>query len=185
MAIDTQAPATPADRPGWGWFLAFGVLLVVAGVFALANVVLASVTSAIIFGAVALVGGGVQVVHAFSRRRWQRFLLHLVLGLLYAVAGIAVLMDPLAASFWLTLLLGAMLIAAGIVRIALAIGHWREGGPMMLVSGIAALALGVLAVLMWPYSGLWLLGTLLGVDLILHGAGWIGLGMAARRVPTA
>ena len=72
-----------------------------------------------------------------------------------------------------------------IVRIALAIGHWREGGPMMLVSGIAALLLGAAAVLMWPFSGLWLLGTLLGVDLILHGAGWIGLSMAARRMPYA
>ena len=33
----------------------------------------------------------------------------------------------------------------------------------------------------WPVSSLYILGLFLGIDLIMAGAGWIGLGFGLRR----
>jgi len=39
----------------------------------------------------------------------------------------------------------------------------------------------VLILAQWPVSSLFILGTLLAIDLIFAGAGWIGLGLSLRR----
>jgi uncharacterized membrane protein HdeD (DUF308 family) len=36
----------------------------------------------------------------------------------------------------------------------------------------------------WPLSGLWVLGLVVGVDLILHGIWWITSGWTARGEPS-
>jgi len=53
-------------------------------------------------------------------RSWGRFFLWVIGGALYLVAGVPCIVNPLLASVVLTLLLGAGLIAAGLVRVYLA-----------------------------------------------------------------
>ncbi len=58
----------------WGWFAALGVLLIVCGLIALANVVLATVVSVYYVGILMLIGGIVYLVHAFQVRTWGQVL---------------------------------------------------------------------------------------------------------------
>lgn len=37
----------------------------------------------------------------------------------------------------------------------------------------------------WPVSGIWVLGTLVGIDLLIHGVWWIALGWQLHRDPQA
>ena len=86
--------------------------------------------------------------------------------------------QPALASVVLTLLLGAGLIAAGLVRLYLATGL-PAGQPRLLVFVAAAVTilLGLIIVSHWPLDSVYVLGTLLGVDLLFHGVGWVSFGM--------
>jgi len=49
-------------------------------------------------------------------------------------------------------------------------------------SGVITFLLGLLIVAHWPVSSLYVLGIFLGVDLVIAGAGWIGVGLGLRRL---
>jgi uncharacterized membrane protein HdeD (DUF308 family) len=51
----------------------------------------------------------------------------------------------------------------------------------VLLSGIVTFLLGLLIVAHWPVSSLYILGLFLGIDLVIAGAGWIGIGLGLRR----
>jgi uncharacterized membrane protein HdeD (DUF308 family) len=50
----------------------------------------------------------------------------------------------------------------------------------MLISGVFGVIAGIIILAGWPASGLWVLGLLLGVDLIVHGAAWLMYGILPR-----
>jgi len=170
-------------RAKCGWIVALGVVYVVAGLVALSSVVLATVVSVFVVGIMMLIAGGAEVVNAFQFKSWGMFLLWIALGVLYIVAGILTFQNPLLAAAVLTLLLGAALVASGIMRIILAFGM-KEGMPWMWVvlSGIITLLLGGIILAKWPTSSLYILGIFLGIDLVFAGVGWIfvGLGLKSR-----
>jgi len=87
---------------------------------------------------------------------------------------------------WLTLFLGAALVASGIVRIFLGF-NMQHGSPWMwvVVSGLITLLLGVIILAHWPVSAVYTLGIFLGIDLVFAGASWISLGLALRNAPAA
>ena len=51
------------------------------------------------------------------------------------------------------------------------------GWVMMLVSGVISLLVGVMLYLTLPWSGLWVVGTLIAVELIVHGVSWLQFGL--------
>jgi uncharacterized membrane protein HdeD (DUF308 family) len=42
-----------------------------------------------------------------------------------------------------------------------------------LLSGIFGILAGLVILIGWPVTGLWVIGFLLGIDLIFHGFGWL------------
>jgi uncharacterized membrane protein HdeD (DUF308 family) len=158
-----------------------GLVLLAGGIFVFFNVVLASVVSAIFFGAVVTVTGGFQIVHAFSSRGWGGFFLSLVIGVLFLLGGLLLMYNPLATSFGLTLGFAALLIAGGVVRIVLAFRHWDDLGWLLISSALLGIATGVVVLLGFPWAGLVVPGLLVGIDLILHGFWWLALGLWIRR----
>lgn len=168
-------------RSKWGWIVALGVIYVVAGFVALGSLVLATVVSVAIVGAMMLMAGVVEVVSAFQMKSWSRFALWMVLGALYAFAGLFTLMNPLLAAGALTLILGAALVASGIVRVFL--GFQMQGDApwfWTVISGVITTLLGVVILAHWPVSSLYILGMFLGIDLLFAGFSWISIGFALR-----
>lgn len=176
------AEAAPL-REKWGWMVAFGAFLAFAGFVALGSVVASTVLTVVFVGAAMIVSGLVEIAYAFAVRSWKKFFLWILIGLLYVVGGGAVVANPLLAAGFLTLLLGAGLVASGIVRIFLAF-QLPKHAPWVLValSGVVTLLLGGVILAQWPTSSLWVLGTFLGVDLIFAGMSWIGFGFSLKRV---
>jgi uncharacterized membrane protein HdeD (DUF308 family) len=169
-------------RAKWGWIVALGVVYLIVGFIALGSVVMATVASVFVVGVMMIIAGVAEVFSAFQIKSWGKFLLWAVLGVLYIIAGFVTFENPLLAAALLTLILGASLVASGIMRIILAFSMKRET-PWVLVmlSGVITLLLGLLILAHWPVSSLYILGLFLGIDLIMAGAGWIGLGLALRR----
>jgi uncharacterized membrane protein HdeD (DUF308 family) len=165
-----------------GWIVALGVVYLIAGIIALGSVVLATAATVFLVGIMMLIAGIAEVINAFQVKTWGKFMLWLVLGALYIVAGFATFENPLLAAAVLTLLLGVALIASGLMRILLSLSmmHGTPWGWVML-SGIVTLLIGFVILVHWPVSSLYILGLFLGVDLVVAGAGWIGLGLGLRR----
>ncbi|MBR0738317.1 HdeD family acid-resistance protein [Bradyrhizobium liaoningense] len=166
----------------WGWIVALGVVYLIAGFVALGSVVMATVASVIVVGAMMIVAGAAEIIGAFQLKSWGKFLLWVLLGVLYVVAGFLTFENPLLAAVLLTLFLGASLIASGAVRLFLAFSMKRES-PWVWValSGAITLLLGLLIVARWPVNSVYILGLFLGIDLIMAGVGWISLGFALKR----
>jgi len=173
-------------RAKWGWIVALGIVYVIAGFIALGSIVMATVASVLVVGIMMIVAGVAEVVNAFQIKSWGKFLLWALLGVLYIVAGFVTFDNPLFAAVLLTLLLGASLVASGIMRIFLAFSM-KAGMPWVWIalSGVITLLLGVLILARWPINSVYILGLFLGIDLIMAGAGWIGLGFGLHRTPAA
>jgi uncharacterized membrane protein HdeD (DUF308 family) len=178
----TAGPDTAPLRAKWGWILALGIVYVIAGFVALGSVVMATVASVLVVGVMMIVAGVAEIISAWQCKGWGRFLLWALLGLLYIIAGFFTFENPLLAAVILTLLLGASLIASGIVRIFLAFSMKREQPWIwVLLSSIITLLLGLLILARWPVSSVYVLGIFLGLDLVMAGASWIGLSLALHR----
>lgn len=156
------------ERRRTGWDIAFGVLSVIAGIVALSHVALASVLSVLFLGWTVLLGGIVLAVHAIigwrdAHRRWD-----LALGALLFLVGFGFIRNPGVGLLTLTLLAGSLLLVGGLVRI---IAAFQPDAPrgLLLFSGAVTLLLGFMVLNQWPVSAAWLLGTILGIQLILDG----------------
>ena len=59
----------------------------------------------------------------------------------------------------------------------------KHGTPWgwVVFSGIVSFLLGLMIIAQWPASSFFVLGILLGVDLIFVGTGWITMGLALKR----
>jgi len=184
--FSTLNPSLGSDmaplRAKWGWIVALGVVYLIAGFIALGSVVMATVASVFVVGVMMIVAGVAEIINAFQCKGWGKFLIWALLGVLYIVAGFITFENPLFAAVILTLLLGAALVASGIVRIFLAFSMKRESPWIwVLLSSLIMLVLGVLILARWPVSSVYVLGIFLGIDLVMAGAGWLGLGFALHR----
>jgi uncharacterized membrane protein HdeD (DUF308 family) len=169
-------------RAKWGWIVALGVVYFIAGIIALGSVVSATVATVFVVGIMMIIAGVAEVIHSFQIKTWGRFLFWLALGVLYIIAGFVAWDNPLLTAVWLTLILGAALVACGIMRIFLGFNMKAESPWIwVVVSGLITLILGVIILVHWPISSLWTLGIFLGVDLVFAGASWIALGLGLRQ----
>ena len=173
-------------RAKWGWIVALGIVYIIAGFIALGSVVMATVASVLVVGIMMIVAGVAEVINAFQIKSWGKFLLWVLLGVLYIVAGFVTFDNPLFAAVLLTLILGASLVASGIMRIILAFSM-KAAMPWIWValSGVITLLLGLIILARWPINSIYILGLFLGIDLIMAGASWLGLGFGLRRRRTA
>jgi uncharacterized membrane protein HdeD (DUF308 family) len=167
----------------WGWFVALGIVMIFAGLCALGDTVLVTLLSVIFIGAVMVVSGVFQIVHAFANKQWGAFVFALACGTLYVVGGFLIMREPVRGSVLLTILLLFALAISGILRITMAIRH-REvrGWWLLLLGGLISIGLAALLYLSLPWSGLWVLGTLIGVELLVQGFSWTSLGFTLRRM---
>jgi uncharacterized membrane protein HdeD (DUF308 family) len=165
-----------------GWFTLLGIALIVLGVIALGAAELATLASVLLFGWVLVVGGVLQIAHAFRVRHSTGFARHLLGGVLSLVVGLLMVGNPVAGALSLTLLLAAFFMVSGIFRIGAALALDLPGRGWALLGGVIALVLGVMIWRQWPVSAVWVIGTFVGIDMIFDGWSLVMAGTAARRV---
>ena len=166
----------------WIWFAGLGVLLMICGVIAFANIFVATVASVYYVGMLMLAGGIVYLAHAFQVRGWDHILFWVLSGLLYGLAGLFAFMNPILASAGQTLFLDVALVIAGFL------GVWvgrrmkpAKGWGWIVASGVVTALAGFVIALGWPVNSLWILGLFLAADLLLQGSTMLAFGLALRR----
>jgi len=167
----------------WGWFVALGVGMILAGGFAFGDTVLVTLVSVIFIGAMMVVAGAFQILHAFAIKQWGAFLFALLCGALYIAGGLLIMREPVQGSIVITIFLLAVLSVSGILRIAMALRHREiKGWWLLLLTGLVSVGLAVLLYVSLPWSSLWLLGTIIAIELVFQGVAWIRLGFALRAM---
>jgi uncharacterized membrane protein HdeD (DUF308 family) len=169
-------------RTAWGWFVALGIVQLVLGAIAWFDVIAFTIAGVIFIGALLLVAGVFQIVHAFMDREWGGFALHVLVGVLYVIGGFLLMDEPVRGSVVITILVAVALIIGGVLRIVIGIQHRHmPGWGLLLAGGVISLLVGLMLYLTLPWSGLWVVGTLIAVELVFHGVSWIQFGLALRR----
>lgn len=166
----------------WGWLLGLGILFVVLGFIGLGMTVGLTLVSIIFLGALFIIAGLVQIVDVFKSHHWKGIVGHALIAVLYIMGGGLVIYDPILASAVITALIAWVLIIIGVTRLIMAIVlRHTAGWGWLLFAGLTAIVLGVLILMQWPYSALWIIGMFIAIELIVNGWTYIFMAMGMRR----
>ena len=156
-----------------------GILLLVTGVLALVSPLFAGISITLMVGGLMILGGVSHCILAFSVGAFGRGVLVFLMGVLTAVAGLYMVSQPLASLAAMTLFLAAYFVAEGILELFAAFGARPSGGwGWLLMNAVVTLLLGLMIWRQFPLSGVWALGTLFGVKLLMSGAALVGVASA-------
>ena len=159
-----------------------GIALIVAGALAIFAPFIAGLSVMLVIGMLMLIGGIALCLLAFRVGAFGQGLPLLLMGALMVFAGLYVFSHPVAALASMTLVLAAYLVVTGVVELFAGFNARPEGGwGWMVFTAVITLVLGIMLWRQFPVSGVWAIGTLFGIKLILNGLSMTSIGMAVRR----
>jgi uncharacterized membrane protein HdeD (DUF308 family) len=165
------------------WLVVLGVVTVIAGFLAMGSPLLTGLSVTVLIGVAMVIGGVARTFGAFQAGSFGQGALAFIGGILTLVAGLILAARPGFGLSTLTLLLGGSLLVDGISSAILAFRVRPEKGwGWMLFSAAMGVLLGFLLLREWPLSGLWAVGTLVGINLLFAGFSLISVGSTARQV---
>jgi uncharacterized membrane protein HdeD (DUF308 family) len=188
-AINSSPNRTAFDRDAirshWILFLIQGLIMIVLGLLAIGEPMVAALAVALFAGWLFLISGIVGVVGAFTARGMPGFWWTLISSVLGIVVGLYLVSRPLAGILSLTLVVAAYFAAQGIVQIITAIEHRRvlPSWVWVLFGGIVNILLAALIISGWPGTAEWTLGLLFGINLLVWGVSLVMTALACRAVP--
>jgi uncharacterized membrane protein HdeD (DUF308 family) len=166
-----------------GWFIAMAIVLIVLGLMAIIEPMVAGLAVTVLVGWVMVIAGLAHVAGAFGAGGAGRAIWQAVLGVIYAIGGLYFLTHPLLGLGTLTLFLAGILLAEAFLRIVAYAQLRGEGGSSwLLVNGLITILLGGMIWRHWPSSSVWAIGTLVGANLLMAGFSWLMLAVAARTL---
>ena len=164
------------------YFLALGIVMLVLGLIAIVVPQLISLATTLFIGAVLLIRGLAQVVHAFWLSEWGGFFLDLLAGFFSLVVGGLLLVYPIEGVLALTLLLGTFFLVYGTFEIAMAFALGSlSSWVWMLISGIVSIIVALFILANYPSTAVWAIGLLVGIELFATGASLVVVASEAGR----
>ncbi len=163
-------------------YLVQALLMVIGGVVAILFPVFASAAFVWFLGWILIASGIVQALSLFGARNHPSFWLTLIPAVLAVVVGFLLLRNVAGGMLVISVLLIVFFMVEGISKIVFALtirplANWF----WVLASGVLAL---VLAVILWgsmPVTAMWLIGLLLGINLITEGMALAALVWTAKK----
>lgn len=129
-------------------------------------------------GFVLMAVGLMRLIQVFrpGSRLWN-----LLAGIVYLILGWSMVsMTVPSLELW-TLVIGLALFIGGIIRFIVAIAMRRSAGsPWRFFNAVVSIALGLMVIWGWPDSSLWLIGTLIAVEMIFSGWTLFFLALSSR-----
>jgi uncharacterized membrane protein HdeD (DUF308 family) len=174
-----------AIRRHWVLFLIQGIIMIVLGVVAIGEPMVASVAVVLFAGWLFLFSGVVGLAGVFTARHVPGFWWSLASALLGIVIGIYLIWRPLAGVLTLTLAVAIYFGAQGICQIIAAIAQrsmLRSWG-WVVFGGLVNIVLAVMIIAGWPDTAEWTLGLLFGINLLMWGFTLVMTALACRAMP--
>ena len=165
------------------WSIAFSILMILAGVAAIAMPPAAGLAVNIVVAWLLIFSGAMHLVFAWHTRTVGAALWEVLLGLVYGTIGIYLLARPVAGLAALTLALAIYLFLEAVLEFTV----WSflrrlPGAGWLLFDAVVTLILAVMIWRTWPSSTEWVIGTLVGVSMLFSGASRLMLSLTARHL---
>jgi uncharacterized membrane protein HdeD (DUF308 family) len=177
-----------AAQGRWWLFLIVGALMFVLGLLAISSpAFMATLTVVVVIyvGILLLVAGAAHVVAAFSTRIGGGFFFHLLAGVLDAIIGLMMVARPDRMLGVLTALLAVLFLVGGLFRAGVAVALQPPRWGLMVLSGLLGVALGVFILIDLDENQVWVIGLLVGVELVFRGISWVITSLALRQFKDA
>ena len=166
----------------WHWFLPAGIFTMILGIAAILLPFIATMTIQAILATVLIIAGVIQIVHAFQCRRSKGLILRIFMGIIYLLIGVMFITYPLSGALTLTLLLVLLFIVSGSFKIALALQvKPAPSWGWIMFSGIISVLLGVVIWMALPDAATWVIGLLVGIELLFSGWTMIMFSLSLRH----
>lgn len=180
--MSTRAWMAQAHRNA-GWLVALGIAQIVIGVIILSAPLAGGLAVTLVIGVAMIFGGVARLFAAFAADSFGSGALAFLWGLLVAATGFYIFTNPGVGLVTLTLVLSVLFFVNGLTECVVAFQVKPEGGwGWMLAGGLVSVLLAFMVWGQFPFSGIWLVGTLLGINLLMSGLTTTMLGSAARKV---
>lgn len=155
------------------WFKIYGVVLILLGAGAILVPGVATLATSILVGWVLIAGGVFGLISLFQAGSSSPgFWWNLLTAILCLIAGGMLLVNPIAGVLTLTVVLAAYLLATGVTKIMMAF-HYKNVIPQawlwVLFSAVVDVILGVMIVSGLPGTAIWVIGLLVGINLLFTG----------------
>ena len=165
------------------WSIVLSVLMIVAGLVAIAAPVVAGAAVTTLVGWLLTLSGVFHLAFAWRAHRPAAILWEILVGLAYGAIGFYMLLHPLAGLASLTLVIAAYLLVEGVLEFVLSLQlRPAPGSGWLLLDGIVTLVLAVMIWSTWPSSAVWVVGTLIGISMLMSGITRMMHSLAVRRV---
>lgn len=167
--------AVIVERRRSGSDIVVGALVIVAGLFVLADALFASTVAVNLIGAVTLGAGAVLLIGGIARAKQEWGWVPLAGGALLIVLGLFMLVRTEVALVTIALVAGALFLVGGLARLMAAIQPVKHR-LILVISGLVSIGLG-LYVLFGPTTiQMKVIGILLGIQVVIEGLTLITLG---------
>jgi uncharacterized membrane protein HdeD (DUF308 family) len=167
----------------WWWFILLGALLAICGTAAIVFppvMVGTSIAVPVVLGVLLMVGGVATIISAFWAGKWSGFLLQLLVGILYLAVGFVFTENPFETALALTLFIAVAFIIMGIFRTVAALVLQFPQWGWALLNGVVTFLAGIIIYRSLPEGALWVIGLLIGLEMIFNGWMWIMMALALR-----
>ncbi len=177
------APATLTNTLGSGKSIIWTIILIIFGFLAIALPFATSWGVVVVIAWLIIFSGGFQFIHAFQSHGVGHIVWKVLVAILYLIVGIYFLLHPLIGVAAFTFALAVFFVVEGIFDlVAYFQNRQATGSGWILFDGIVTLILGILVWRQWPSSSLWVIGTLVGISMIMTGTTRLMMSLAARRL---
>jgi uncharacterized membrane protein HdeD (DUF308 family) len=164
----TLAPIAPGSKSGGRTIV--GVLLIILGLFAILLPFVAGIAITAFIGWLLLFAGIAHLIYSWHSRSTGGGIWQVLISILYLFVGFYLIFHPARGLVTLTLLLASYFVVEGVIELVLYFrlrSSHRSG--WFLWDGVITLLLGVLIWAHWPFSSVWVLGTIIGISLLISG----------------
>jgi uncharacterized membrane protein HdeD (DUF308 family) len=170
-----------AGRKAGMWVIVWGVLLILAGIFAIFAPGAAAIATVLTLSWLFIFAGIVELIYAFHQRAEDGFAWKVLSGIATLALGIVLLMFPIAGAASLALVIGGFMFVTGIANVLLGFKvKPRNGWGWVAFDGLLSIVIAILIAIGWPAGSIGFIGVLVGVCLISGGFWRIRLGRALR-----
>lgn len=152
------------------WLFGLGATFTIFGIAGLSYSVFATIGSIVLFGFLSVTAALTQLFELNLKKSFAEKAGTLLLSAFYLIMGVACFLQPMSSSVFLTLALGVTMICIGGIKIMNFFTAPKElSFRSLLVSGILSTMLGISIIMQWPTSALWVIGTIVSIDLLVNG----------------
>ena len=123
-----------------------------------------------------------MIVSSFWVGKWDGFLVQLLVGIVYLACGFVMTEKPVISAVAMTISIAVSFIILGVFRSIRALVMRFPQWGWALLNGVITLLAGILIYRQLPFDALWVIGLLVGLEMLFNGWTWIMLALVLRRI---